>query len=70
MSTGADCFFYEKTPGIWFYSIQRWPYGETEEYDDYGPFRSLEQAQDHLRRTQPNPGGYFTYPYKEGTTNE
>lgn len=59
MSTGADCVFIEEKPGRWFYEIQRWPYGETDEYDRHGPFRSEDAASDHLTKHYANPGGYI-----------
>lgn len=44
MSTGADCVFYEKPRGQWWYKLQRWPYGETPAYDRRGPFATSEKA--------------------------
>jgi hypothetical protein len=58
MSTGADCRIEEKSKGSWFYSIQCWPYGQTEEYDTFGPFPHFKAAQDHLFSNHANPGGY------------
>lgn len=57
MSTGAECNFYESEKG-WHYRIQRWPYGESEEFDRHGPFGSFEQAKAHLNNNYANPGGY------------
>ena len=62
MSTGADCKFIEKTPGNWFYKLQAWPYGETEEYETFGPFGTFRQASDHLDKHHANPGGYSCSP--------
>lgn len=58
MSTGADCKFYEERPGQWFYKLQRWPYGETYDYDTYGPFTMFCEAQEHLSDNHANPGGW------------
>lgn len=58
MSTGADCCFYEQEPQTWFYRLQRWPYGETEDYDTFGPFLTFDAAKNHLDRNHANPGGY------------
>jgi hypothetical protein len=58
MSTGAECHFYEKTPQQWFYDLQQWPYGESEDYNTFGPFTTFEEANTHLDRNHANPGGY------------
>lgn len=65
MSTGADCQFIEEAPGRWFYEIQCYPYGETEDYDRHGPFKSEEAASEHLHSNYANPGGYLTQRYEE-----
>ena len=65
MSTGADCSFIEREPGKWYYEIQQWPYGETEDYDEHGPFPSLKAAEKHLDKRYANPGSYFVVPYKD-----
>lgn len=57
MSTGADCKIYEKAKGQWWYALQRWPYGESEEYDRFGPFPTYRDAHDHLDDNHANPGG-------------
>jgi hypothetical protein len=57
MSTGADCSFREVEPGRWKYRLQRYPYGETEDYDEYGPFDSFGRAHKHLDDNHANPGG-------------
>ncbi len=57
MSTGADCCFVEKTDG-WYYEIQKYPYGATEDYDEHGPFSTQEKAEDHLDANYANPGGW------------
>lgn len=63
MSTGADCAFWENKDGQWFYKIQRWPYGEWDEYDKHGPFASEEKAINHLDMQYANPGGWDSIPY-------
>lgn len=60
MSTGADCVLEEREPGRWWYRLQRWPYGETPDYDEHGPFASEDRAHEHLHATHANPGGYST----------
>lgn len=64
MSSGADCVFREMKPGVWFYALQRWPYGDTEDYDRFGPFPSEQAAIEHLDRNHQNPGGWSTIRYK------
>lgn len=64
MSTGADCIFTEKKPGKWYYEIQRWPYGESEDYDEFGPFSTEDKAIAHLDANHANPGGWSSHPYK------
>ena len=66
MSTNADCTFYEKKPGEWWYRLQCYPYGESEEYDTFGPFKTFDIAHDHLSDNHANPGGYGKIPYKDG----
>lgn len=58
MSTGADCQFYEKEPGKWFYKMQQWPYGECPNYDKFGPFPTWLAAEKHMSYHHANPGGY------------
>lgn len=57
-SSGADCFFYEKEPGKWYYDIQDYPYGETSKYTTHGPFPDFRAAEKHLSGHYQNPGGY------------
>ena len=64
MSTGADCVFIEHEPDKWHYELQRYPYGANEDYDKYGPFSSLEKAEDHLDANHANPGGWSIKRYK------
>jgi hypothetical protein len=63
MSTGFACHFVEPVEGEWFYVLQNWdcPVGawDWREYATaYGPFASEDGPHEHLRRTQPNPGGH------------
>jgi len=58
MSSGADCQFYEKAPSKWYYDLQQYPYGETEEYDTRGPFVTFRAAERHLDRNHQNPGSF------------
>ena len=67
MSTGADCRFIEDSPGLWYYEIQDWPYGEWTEYFREGPFNTLDKAIDHMHDNYANPGGYSIEHY-EGIT--
>lgn len=67
MSTGADCRFYEKTQGQWFYDLQEYPYGSNDNYETSGPFPTFRAAREHLDRHHANPGGYSvhtTFPCK------
>lgn len=58
MSTGADCWFEEKPAGTWHYRLQCYPYGASEEYDTFGPFKSFEDARADLHANHANPGGF------------
>lgn len=58
MSTGAECNFIEVEPGRWTYRLQRYPYGETDVFDTYGPFSSFRTAHAHLGNNHANPGGF------------
>lgn len=58
MSTGANCRFVEEKPRQWFYYLQRYPYGETDEYDKEGPFQTFKEAHAHLGRHHANPGSF------------
>jgi len=67
MSTGADCQFEEREPSVWYYKMQRYPYGETEEYDKHGPFYSFRAAEKHLDKRYANPGAYSISRHKDST---
>ena len=58
MSTGANCRIKEKKPGQWYYELQQYPYGQTEDYDTEGPFKTFREADMHLDANHANPGGY------------
>lgn len=60
MSTGANCRIVEKTAGKWYYELQQYPYGETDDYDTEGPFKTYKEAHDHLGKNHANPGGHTT----------
>lgn len=64
MSTGADCQIYEKIPGKWYYDLQCYPYGASEEYVTEGPFPSERAAERHLSDNHANPGGWVVTPYE------
>ena len=59
MSTRADCTIWENEKGQWFYDLQRYPYGDTSNYDRYGPFSSQDEADRHLSDNHANPGGFW-----------
>lgn len=63
MSTGADCYFVETESGQWFYKLQQYPYGATEDYDSFGPFYTFDDAVAHLSAHHANPGGWAVYPW-------
>ena len=67
MSTGADCSFKEREPSVWFYRIQNYPYGETEEYSEHGPFYSFKSAERHLEKRYANPGGFMIDRHPDST---
>lgn len=67
MSTGANCKFYQEDDGQWYYVLQRWPYGASDDYDKYGPFQNFREARGHLRGHHANPGGYSICPNSKVT---
>ncbi len=46
-----NCKFEERSPRQWHYSVE--PDGR---HFDHGPFRTFEEAENHLRDHYPNPG--------------
>ena len=65
MSTGANCTYVEKKPGEWWYELQCYPFGETDDYDTEGPFATFDIAHKHLHDHNANPGGFFKIPFKK-----
>lgn len=62
MSTGLSCEFVETPEHDWFYYLEDWgaptlAWDWREYCTPYGPFGSLELAQQHLRDNHANPGG-------------
>ena len=65
MSTGAECYIQEVKPGQWHYAIQLWPYGQSQDFDKYGPFPTEQAATNHLRDNHANPGGWHSSSYEQ-----
>lgn len=65
MSTDADCQFIEKKQNQWWYRYQKWPYGETPDYHEHGPFLSFDAAQRHMSNNYANPGGWSKLSYNK-----
>lgn len=69
MSLQRECAFIEPEPNKWYYLIDnsniahQWDWRENAEC--FGPFPSEEAANNHLSRTQANPGGSWTTPHSE-----
>ena len=59
MSTGAGCRINQTRQNEWYYELQRYPYGMTQEYNRYGPFRTYRAAVSHLDSHHANPGGFM-----------
>jgi len=60
-STGLDAGFFLASDDNWYMYIETWDeYGEegSGEYEEYGPFMSLERAERYLEDNFANPGGY------------
>lgn len=66
MSSGGDCGFTENPDNTWTYRLQLYPYGDTEEYETFGPFRSFAVAHKDLYDNHQNPGGYSIATQPEG----
>jgi len=60
LSTGLNCRFYLATDGKWYYMLEQ--YRHRDQYDDYGPFSSEAQAEQHLNKNHANPGGWMRDP--------
>lgn len=74
MSTGLECV-YVRHPETkkWYYVLQNWDCPaqcwDWREYATcYGPFDTEDEAWEHLRRTQPNPGGSSTLDFSKDDT--
>lgn len=70
MSTGLECEFLEFVPGEWFYLLEDWSAPKSswdwrEFSTAYGPFRTYEEACEHLRANHSNPGGHSVSPYTD-----
>lgn len=79
-STNSECSFIEVKPGEWWYLLDQWRPGydeDGEEEEDHrwdwredanaeGPFKTEEEAREHLRNNYANPGGSWTQPYQDG----
>lgn len=72
MSTNCDCEFVQWSEGEWYYILEdynapknSWDWREFATC--YGPFKTEEEAHQHLRDNHANPGGYTlnTRPDKE-----
>lgn len=62
MSTNSECHVFEYRPDQWYYLLQDWncPHGawDWREYAScFGPFKSSDDAYDHLHKHHANPGG-------------
>jgi len=72
MSTNLECLFVKWNENEWYYALQNWDcpahcWDWREYATAYGPFKSEEQANDHLTNNHANPGGacYERNPNKE-----
>lgn len=64
MSTGLNCAIHEIEPNRWFYLLEMWNAPKCawdwREYAlAFGPFATLEGAEQHLSDNHANPGGYW-----------
>ena len=61
MSTGADCAHHETSDTKeWYLAMQRWPYGESPDYEFVGPFATEDELEEYERANYANPGGSRT----------
>lgn len=63
MSTNNECQFIEIKKGQWYYILERYnapknAWDWREHASCYGPFPSLDAAQNHLSNNHANPGSY------------
>lgn len=68
MSTGLECCLVEWKPGEWYYVLEQgtapkeaWDWREYA--DAFGPYPSMEKANEGLRDNHANPGGYSIKEY-------
>lgn len=71
MSTGCECLFIEVEKDQWWYVLEdyhapknSWDWREYAEA--YGPFKTEDEADQHLRDNHANPGGAEIQPYQDG----
>lgn len=68
MSTNSECLVVEKEPGQWFYVLERSnapknAFDWLDYADTTGPFKTEDEAVDHLLKFNANPGGLQTKPF-------
>jgi hypothetical protein len=71
MSTNSECDFIEIAPGKWYYVLEDYDapknsFDWREHASCFGPFRTEEAADAHLRDNHANPGGSCSCPYEDG----
>jgi hypothetical protein len=76
-STNSNCVFIEFKPSEWYYILEDYKYddeGERFNWMDFakafGPFKSFEEADQHLTHNHANPGGSSIEKYQEGRKND
>jgi len=57
-SMSRHCSFYLASDDKWYMDLANNEYGEWDEATTYGPFSSMEKAEDYLDNNFSNPGGY------------
>jgi hypothetical protein len=55
MSSNLNCKIVERKPREWYYLLEQ--YSQRDEYDEFGPFATFRDAENHLQRNHSNPGG-------------
>lgn len=73
MSTNSECLFIQVGIDQWFYVLEdydapRNAWDWREYATAYGPFKSEDEANEHLRDNHANPGGSSTQELPEGVT--
>lgn len=56
-SLSRYCDFYKAKDGKWYMDLANNEYGEYDDCTTYGPFNSLEKADEYLHNNHSNPGG-------------